>query len=91
MEGDKYDGGAGDYVFFKGGYKYQLSDYPPCKYIGTSDLTEGTPGNVNSDGQISGNFEISVYNSTLCHGIATRRKPITLETRDKRKNPKSIR
>ena len=74
-----------------GGYKSQMSDYPPWNCIGTSQLTEDPSGGVNSDGRSSGSsFERSVYNRTSRLGVVTRRDPIHFDAGDERNGPKSI-
>ena len=74
----------------KGGYKSQMLDEPPRNYIGTSQITDDLPGDVNSYGRSSGGFDISVSEKTSWHGVATRRDPIPFETGGKRKEPKII-
>ena len=51
-------------------------------YIGTSQRTEDPPGYVNSYGQRSSSFEISVAKRTHRRGVLTRRGPIPFETGD---------
>ena len=75
----------------KGGYKSQLSDNPPWNYIGTSQLTEDPPGDINSDGRSSKIFEGSVAERTSCRVVANSRDPIPFGNRDARMDPKSIR
>ena len=91
MAGEQYYGGADDDGFFKGGYKSQLSDDPPWNYIGTYQITEDLPRDVNSYGKISGRFESSVSERTSRHVISTRRGPIPFDTGYERKDPNSIR
>ena len=90
MAGEQYDGGADDDGLKRGGYKSQLSDDPPWNYIGTSQLTEDPPGDINSGGRSSGSFESSFSERASRRGVATRRDPIPFETGDKRKEPKNI-
>ena len=47
-------------------------------------------GDDNSDGRSSGSFESSVAENTSHRGVAIRRDPITFETGDEKKEPKSI-
>ena len=60
-------------------------------YIGTSQRTEDPPGYVKSYGQRRRSFERSVAKRTSRCGVATRRDPITFETEEESKDPKSIR
>ena len=67
-------------IFLKGGYKSQLSDYPPYNYIGISQLTEDMPMDVKSDGRSRNRFERSVAERNYCRGVETMRDTITFET-----------
>ena len=49
MAGEQYDGVAHDDGLKMGGYKSQISDYPPRNYIVTYKPNDYTPGYVNPD------------------------------------------